>query len=245
LEQAWEELYIAEGSDWFWWFDSSHSSSQDSLFDQLFRKHLQNIYTLVSRQPPAVLSRPLAVEAAHRRAYTQPTDLLDVKIDGRETYFEWIAAGEYTPSIGRGTMSMAETLRISKLHFGFDHERLLLRLDLHGPARQRLADIDAVRIRFVEPKGFELVVHSPADPLPPVELFHNDFPVSTAGSVAASGLILEMGVLWRSLRKAADETLGFYVELLQGDQPIERIPPEGDIETKIPSPDYELMMWQA
>ncbi|HET6881333.1 MAG TPA: glycoside hydrolase family 57 protein, partial [Pirellulales bacterium] len=45
LEKAWTELFIAEGSDWFWWFGDSHSSAQDALFDRLFRKHLQNVYT--------------------------------------------------------------------------------------------------------------------------------------------------------------------------------------------------------
>ena len=47
LARAWEELYIAEGSDWFWWFGDSHSSAQDGLFDRLFRKHLQNVYLVL------------------------------------------------------------------------------------------------------------------------------------------------------------------------------------------------------
>src|SRR5262249_37940962 len=36
LAKAWEELYIAEGSDWFWWYGDDHSSAQDALFDYLF-----------------------------------------------------------------------------------------------------------------------------------------------------------------------------------------------------------------
>ncbi len=58
IAQAWEELYIAEGSDWFWWFGDSHSSAQDGLFDRLFRKHLQNVYTVLGEQPPTELARP-------------------------------------------------------------------------------------------------------------------------------------------------------------------------------------------
>ena len=41
---AWKELYIAEGSDWCWWFGDDHSSDNDETFDLLFRKHLKNIY---------------------------------------------------------------------------------------------------------------------------------------------------------------------------------------------------------
>ncbi len=57
VRQAWEELYIAEGSDWFWWYGDDHSSEQDALFDYLFRKHLQNIYMLLGDAPPLDLSQ--------------------------------------------------------------------------------------------------------------------------------------------------------------------------------------------
>jgi hypothetical protein len=33
--------------------------------------------------------------------------------------------------------------------------------------------------------------------------------------------------------------------LIQAEQAIERAPNEGAIETSVPSPDYELIMWQA
>ncbi len=60
LERAWEEMYIAEGSDWFWWFGDDHSSAQDALFDYLFRKHLQNVYVLLGDTPPPELARPIS-----------------------------------------------------------------------------------------------------------------------------------------------------------------------------------------
>ena len=49
---AWEEIYIAEGSDWFWWYGDDHSCAQDALFDYLFRKHLQNVYLICSATRP-------------------------------------------------------------------------------------------------------------------------------------------------------------------------------------------------
>ncbi len=54
LPAAWDELYIAEGSDWFWWYGDDHSSALDALFDHLFRKHLRNVYTLLGHDPPGV-----------------------------------------------------------------------------------------------------------------------------------------------------------------------------------------------
>src|ERR1019366_3577606 len=37
-----EEVLIAEGSDWFWWYGDDHSSDHDAEFDDLFRRHLRN-----------------------------------------------------------------------------------------------------------------------------------------------------------------------------------------------------------
>jgi alpha-amylase/alpha-mannosidase (GH57 family) len=42
---AWEEMYAAEGSDWFWWFGSDQiAPAGDTPFDAGFRIHLQNVY---------------------------------------------------------------------------------------------------------------------------------------------------------------------------------------------------------
>ena len=43
-DRALEELLIAEGSDWFWWYGDDHSSNHDADFDDLFRRHLRNAY---------------------------------------------------------------------------------------------------------------------------------------------------------------------------------------------------------
>ena len=44
--QAWEEMYAAEGSDWFWWYgaDETAAGGGDLLFDENFRLHLTNVY---------------------------------------------------------------------------------------------------------------------------------------------------------------------------------------------------------
>ena len=42
LAAAREEVLIAEGSDWFWWYGDDHSSLNEAEFDDLFRRHLRN-----------------------------------------------------------------------------------------------------------------------------------------------------------------------------------------------------------
>src|SRR5262249_49988812 len=78
LRQAWEEIYSAEGSDWFWWYGDDHSSSQDALFDYLFRKHLQNVYLLLGDTPPPELSRPIK-RHIQKAIHTMPRAFLEVK----------------------------------------------------------------------------------------------------------------------------------------------------------------------
>lgn len=246
LRRAWDELFIAEGSDWFWWFGDSHSSAQDGMFDQLFRKHLQNVYLALGDVPPDELANPIASSLPRQRPFTEPSGLLDVKIEGRSTYFEWIKAGRYNTSGPQGTMSMAEQGMIAEIHFGFDERQFYLRLDTNGgPVRDRLNHIDTLRIQFLKPAGFELLISRPAWEQPILQLYHNDVPVSEAGVSAATDEILEIGIPIKTLGLKPDDPLSFRTELIQNDHCTEVVPHEGSLEVTVPSPDFELVMWQA
>lgn len=56
---AFEALYVAEGSDWFWWFGDDQDSGNDAEFDDLFRMHLRNAYRQADLEPPVTLDRPI------------------------------------------------------------------------------------------------------------------------------------------------------------------------------------------
>ncbi|NQU20200.1 MAG: alpha-amylase/alpha-mannosidase, partial [Candidatus Nealsonbacteria bacterium] len=219
---------------------------QDGLFDRLFRKHLQNVYQILGDQPPPELAKPISLGHRHPRLHSEPTGLLNVKVDGRQTYFEWINAGRYVNQGARGTMAMASERLVSDLYFGFDRQHLLVRLDARdGPVREKLGEIDALRIVFLQPQGFELSVTEPASRHPVAQLCHNDLPVAKPDVEVAADLLFELSVPFRSLALAAEESIHFCVELLQDGQPVERIPHEGAIEATVPSEEYELIMWQA
>lgn len=53
--RAFQALYMAEGSDWFWWFGEDQDSGKDEEFDDLFRTHLKNVYRNIGVDPPLVL----------------------------------------------------------------------------------------------------------------------------------------------------------------------------------------------
>jgi alpha-amylase/alpha-mannosidase (GH57 family) len=52
---AFEALFMAEGSDWFWWYGEDQDSGNDTEFDDLFRTHLKNVYRNLKLEPPATL----------------------------------------------------------------------------------------------------------------------------------------------------------------------------------------------
>jgi len=55
MDLAWKQMYICEGSDWFWWYGDNQLD-----FDALFRMHLSNFYTIIGRPIPEYLNKPLS-----------------------------------------------------------------------------------------------------------------------------------------------------------------------------------------
>ncbi len=55
LSLALKQMYILEGSDWFWWYGEDYPG----YFDGLFRMHMINLYTLLKKEIPEYLNKPL------------------------------------------------------------------------------------------------------------------------------------------------------------------------------------------
>ncbi len=244
IRLAWEEIYIAEGSDWFWWFGDEHTSSQDLVFDHLFRKHLQNVYLLLGDRPPPELGRPIKKQG-QKALHTLPRSFLDVKIDGRQTFFEWISAGHYACQNERGTMAMVALGPMRDLYFGFDLEHLLVRVDFERPARSALSDFGALRIGFVEPAGFELIVDQPARPEQQLRALREGRVAAADGVRLAVDQIVELAVPFALLGVHANQGIQFYVELQENKQSRDRAPREGTVYLTCPSPDFEQIMWDV
>jgi alpha-amylase/alpha-mannosidase (GH57 family) len=51
------QLAVCEGSDWFWWPGGENPAATVSDFEQLYRRHLTNLYQLLGAEPPEYLAR--------------------------------------------------------------------------------------------------------------------------------------------------------------------------------------------
>lgn len=69
---AHEELLVAEGSDWMWWFGNDFSSDSDAIFDSLFRQHIANIYYLIGLPLPDGLEIAIKKSLEGRRTVMPP-----------------------------------------------------------------------------------------------------------------------------------------------------------------------------
>jgi alpha-amylase/alpha-mannosidase (GH57 family) len=245
VAQAWRELHIAEGSDWFWWFGDDHSSAQDALFDYLFRKHLQNIYVILGDTPPPVLSKPIG-STVHRKTHTDPRGFSQVRVDGRFTYFEWVNAGLYQAGGERGAMARVTQGLVRELYFGFDAHRLLIRLDCAGHARNNWREngVDSIRISFVAPSGYCLTASILKDAIT-ARLQHEGLSEPNAVTEVAVGKICEVAIAFEGLRLSPEQPISFYVELVGGDSSLDRLPREGTIDLIVPPPEFERVMWQV
>jgi hypothetical protein len=128
---AYEELLIAEGSDWNWWYGPEHHSANDRDFDELYRKHLSNVYQALGSPPPDYLAQPISGVIA-RPSFVPQTAYIHPRIAGDMVrYFEWMGAATYTADHRAGAMHGKQFL-FDSVHAGIDETYVFGRLDFKG-----------------------------------------------------------------------------------------------------------------
>ena len=160
---ALEELLIAEGSDWCWWYGPHHDSANREEFDELFRAHIANVYRALGKMPPQELSRPI-LNVIVSETQSPQTGVVRVKVDGAVTsYFEWLGAGIYRVN-GRGGSMHGKRYPVRELYYGSDGDSLFLRFDFQESDRDLLSQLDVRlcvrKMGSEEPKQYHLRMDS-------------------------------------------------------------------------------------
>lgn len=128
---AFEELLIGEGSDWNWWYGPEHHSANDRDFDELYRKHLSNVYQALGANPPEYLAQPI-MGGVVRPSFTPQAAYIHPRIKGDMVrYFEWMGAAVYTADRRSGSMHGKQFL-LDSVYAGIDEALLYGRLDFIG-----------------------------------------------------------------------------------------------------------------
>lgn len=250
LVRAREELLIAEGSDWFWWYGDDHSSQHDVVFDELFRGHVRNVYRALEKPIPEELfvtnitTHPPGVEIERPTGFIAPT------IDGDATsYFEWIGAGLADGAVPSGAMHQVSGLALALVEFGFDLERLFIRVDGVRPMSEVLADGLELSINFLKPSGIRAVVATGGGGATARLVQRGAVEQWTALDCAqlrvAVGLIVELEIPFRCLDLRVHDPVAFLVGINRDGSEVEHCPRHQAIEFTVPDRDFGAINWTA
>ena len=137
---AYEEILIAEGSDWNWWYGPEHHSANDRDFDELYRKHLSNVYQALGGTPPDYLAQPI-IAGVTRPLFTPQSAYIHPGISGDMVrYFEWMGAARYTADGRSGAMHGKQFL-MDEVFAGIDEQFVYGRLDFAGKVPEEPFDV--------------------------------------------------------------------------------------------------------
>ena len=244
-EAAREELLIAEGSDWFWWYGDDHSSDHDAEFDELFRRHLRNAYQLLGQPVPDELFVSNITTAAPAERVEPPIRWLTPSLDGQEhSYFEWLGAGLFEAAARTGgSMHQIDALPpiVDSVRFGFSADGLCVRMDGPLPMAEQLRAGFDVTLAFLRPEGLKITVKSSGS--------DNECYVNHAQVRARIGGHLELLIPFAALGATAGQLLSFVVVVSQrgprGATAVERHPASHSIDAQVPGPDFEARHWCA
>ena len=223
---AFEELMIAEGSDWCWWYGPEHDSANRIEFDQLYRSHLANVYRFLGMSPPEELSRPILRMAA-RDERVPPTGPIRPVIDGEVTsYFEWLGAGLYRVDERSGSMHGKKFL-VREVYFGSDGSNLFLRIDFCPGIEMELNGME-VRANLQGLTG--------TPPAPASIVFEGAHVRGSEGVECAFARVLEVRIPLAAAGVADGRGVRFQFSLWQGGLPLDAVPQQGWIELPSTSP---------
>jgi alpha-amylase/alpha-mannosidase (GH57 family) len=248
-----EEILIAEGSDWFWWYGDDHSSDHDLDFDELFRRHLRNVYRRLHLPVPEELYVSNISAGAPAPALTAPTARLSPTIDGEDTcYFEWLGAGTLEVREVSGAMHQAERQpsAVTSIRFGCGRERLFVRIAGAGRVADLLAGGQDISFHFLVPGDVGFTVRQGRGPLtgafrdrrPPLDWVER----GPAGAVVGAGAVLEVALPLAALGVATGGSMSFFVAVRDADGAERgRYPAHGSIDVVAPDDQFEALNWRA
>jgi alpha-amylase/alpha-mannosidase (GH57 family) len=233
LARAYESILAAEGSDWCWWYGPEHSTANDAEFDAIFRLHLREVYVALGEPVPDAVARPIKgrPEIILRE---EPSDYLQVKVDGRETtYFEWIGAGHYAAD--RRTSAMhGRAFVLDHLLYGFDDDHFYLRLDPFPETLQQFAQFE-IRVTIWDARELRVTLHVRQGKIESVVLEQGGACLLHPEELvkAELGKIVEMSFDRRLFDTTGRSSLLLGVALWEAGLPVDILPSAGYLEIQL------------
>jgi len=229
LTAAWNQIYIAEGSDWCWWYGDEHRGAHNLQFDTVYRQHLIAVYEHLGLDIPVEMARPI-YRGEGRPRVAAPDELITVTVDGRITqFYEWSGAGRFECDQVGGASHRA-ACRITAIQFAFDCDCVYIRLDFRSMKDLELFSSPRVELTLLSPESLVLALDLRADGVTEI----------ADGIRYATEDILEVAVPRKRLWESKFGRLGLRISLFDGRQVMEAWPEEEPLEFDVPEKNQEI-----
>lgn len=248
-EKILEQIYIAQGSDWFWWYGDDFSTDNDEEFDRLFRLHLEACYKMARQEIPEYLSQSI-LGIKTEVATQKPIGFIQPAIDGKNSHFyEWHEAGLFLAPT-ETAMHRSEKY-INKIFFGFDLHTLYLRIDPFKLSHLKHLDLIQMNISLTKPHEYKIVIPHAFKKAQKKKftLYSSEdgiiFQKGKESNTAAFEDTFEFAIPFTDLNLKESDEVKFRVSISQGDMVQEIHPKFGWISFTVPTKDFEMEMWSA
>lgn len=250
-QAAWDELYAAEGSDWFWWYGDDFDTDYKQEFDRLFRTHLRNVWTIAGLTPPDLLNQPISNLRGMPEAdlVMAPLALLSPSIDGLVTdFFEWRGAGRIKTQPPLGAMWKDGGV-LTDIQFGWSLDLLYLRLDPDEQSQTREAEL-TVELQLQTPEHLYhlsfLLAPSRLDKfLLSQRLASGSWQEIGPYQSICHGNIVELAVPFKDLQLTPGQELHMTILVLEHRVEIARYPHQHPAILTVPGSDFEAGLWRV
>jgi alpha-amylase/alpha-mannosidase (GH57 family) len=243
-EKAWEEIYAAEGSDWFWWYGDDFTSENDYVFDNLFRMHLMNVYKILGKRIPAYLEEPIRVLDKGKPA-REVTRAFMPNINGYvDSFYEWEMAGLYNVNEKGSTMFGRESI-VKSFYYGYDIGNLYVRIDMNINLLDEEGKRTAIVLEILSPSHVYVSMPLDKNEKGKIEVFdENDMIIGQKYfNTYAFNEVIECAIPFRELKTRAGEELKFVILVNVDGVRCESWPKKRFISIKVPTKETILQEW--
>ncbi|MEI7903999.1 MAG: glycoside hydrolase family 57 protein [Candidatus Firestonebacteria bacterium] len=247
-----EELYIAEGSDWCWWYGDDHSSAQDEEFDLIFRSRLQKVYELAKKEAPPQLLSPIL--SSNKTIITQmsPEGFVNPLIDGKiSNFYEWSSTCVYETGKASSAIHRAESI-VRDVYFGYNLEYLFLRIDFNMLVSNVKMKDFLYEFTFINKQAFRLRFNIDSESKHCGYSFFTQSAEKDAwleteepGIRVAALKIAELAVPFKALKSVTKDNLNITLAVFKGENEVEKWPARGILNVVVPGDDFEAQNWQV
>ena len=126
IAKALDYMYLAEGSDWFWWYGSDQDSGVDTYFDTGFRALLAKVFESLGEPVPTFVKIPIIPKTPEQPTQAF-TGLATPIVDGDVSQKEWETAAVY-PADGTGA--------VKTLSYTMDGKNIYFRMDIDAASEE-------------------------------------------------------------------------------------------------------------